>query len=147
MTCGVPVLTNTDPRAPSGDGHRAIGSTKDIHLPETGDRFALPRLLVELGAAGVELTCHPDDAGRLRHRPATLVPELAARTRLHKGALLAQLNRGLPSAAGTDAAVVYAERLGVADDLGMTTHVGSPGWLIAVGEALAFGGTEQTSSK
>jgi len=36
-----------------------------------------------------------------------------------------------------DGTYILAERLGIADDLGMPTHAGSPAWLIAAGEAMA----------
>lgn len=36
-----------------------------------------------------------------------------------------------------DAMDHFTERLGIADGLGMPAHVGSPAWLIALGEALA----------
>lgn len=44
-----------------------------------------------------------------------------------------------------DASYAYLERLGVADDLGLPMHPGSPAWAIAVGEALALMRPNDTS--
>lgn len=99
----------------------------------------LAPLLVALGRAGIELAPQPTDAGRLRHRPADLPPDLSARLRLHRGAVLGLLAGGYaPDAhAGSgDAGYVYGERLGVADGLGLATHPGSAAWLVAVGESM-----------
>jgi len=38
--------------------------------------------------------------------------------------------------AGADAAYVMAERLGMADGLGMATHPGAAAWLMAVRESM-----------
>lgn len=95
----------------------------------------LARLLVDLGAACVELAAHGD---RLRHRPATLAPELLARLRMHKAAILGVLVNGYGPDPGGDseAAYILGERLGIADDLVMPTHPGAPAWLIAVGDSM-----------
>lgn len=45
-------------------------------------------LLLALGRAGIELAAHGD---RLRHRPADLPPDLSARLRLHRAAVLGLL--------------------------------------------------------
>jgi hypothetical protein len=106
----------------------------------------LPSLLLALGRAGIELERRPTDAEALHFRPfAALTPELADALRAHKGAVLAMLAAPLcaprPEGTGaesdaTDSGYVRAERLGVADDLGLRTHPGSSAWLIAVGESL-----------
>lgn len=105
----------------------------------------LAPLLVALGRAGIELAPHPTDvggAGRLRFRcsggPADLPPDLSARLRLHRAAMLRLLVDGYaPDPSGdTDAGYVHGERLGVADGLGMATHPGSAAWLVAVGESM-----------
>ncbi|MBX3404149.1 MAG: hypothetical protein KF699_12125 [Phycisphaeraceae bacterium] len=101
----------------------------------------LAPLLLALGRAGIELAPHPTDAGRLRHRPANLPPELSARLRLHRAAVLGLLpphGGYAPDAHAADgnAAYVYGERLGVADGLGLATHPGSAAWLVAVGESM-----------
>lgn len=106
----------------------------------------LAPLLVDLGRAGIELAPHPTDAARVRHRRPTpdgwaadLPPDLAARLRLHRGAVLGLLASGYaPDAhAGSgDAGYVHGERLGVADGLGLATHPGSAAWLVAVGESI-----------
>lgn len=98
----------------------------------------LAPLLLALGRAGIELAPHPTDAGRLRHRPADLPPDLSARLRLHRAAVLGLLVTGYaPDAHGdTDAEYIVGERLGVADELGMPTHPGSAAWLVAVGESI-----------
>jgi hypothetical protein len=108
----------------------------------------LALLLVALGRAGIELAPHPTDvggAGRLRHRRATpggwaadLPPDLSARLRTHRAAVLGLLVVGY-APAGDDAGYVLAERLGVADGLGMPTHPGSAAWLVAVGESMHAG--------
>ena len=99
-------------------------------------------LLLALGRARVELAPRPTDAGRLRHRPAALPPDLSSRMRFHKAALLGLLGgpgrdgwAGYPSHA-CEARYVLSERLGVADDLGLPTHPGAAAWLIAVGESM-----------
>jgi len=92
-------------------------------------------LLLALGRAGIELAPHPTDPTRLRHRPAVLPSDLVARVRVYKPELLAMLVMGCASS-GDDARYVSAERLGIADDLQKPTNIGSPAWLIAVGESL-----------
>ncbi|MDX2147331.1 MAG: hypothetical protein SFZ23_07390 [Planctomycetota bacterium] len=98
----------------------------------------LAPLLLALGRAGFELAPHPTDPARLRHRPADLPPDLSARLRLHRAAVLGLLvNVYAPDPHGdTEAGYVYAERLGVADGLGLATHPGSAAWLVAVGESM-----------
>lgn len=107
----------------------------------------LAPLLVALGRAGIELARHPTDPARLRHRPANLPPDLTARLRLHRGAILAVLASGYaPDAhADDDAAYVYGERLGVAEGLGLATHAGSAAWLVAVGESMKYSCTKRTN--
>lgn len=100
---------------------------------------AIAALLIDAGTRGVELAIDPAEPARLRHRPATLPPDLAARLRLHKAELLALLRGdGIPNESDHDseASYVMVERLGVADELGMPTHPGAPAWLVAVGEGL-----------
>lgn len=98
----------------------------------------LAPLLLALGRAGIELAPHPTDAGRLRHRPADLSPDLSARLRLYRGAVLGLLAGGyaLDPHGDTDAGYVHGERLGMADGLGLPTHPGSVAWLVAVGESI-----------
>ncbi len=97
----------------------------------------LAPLLLALGRASIELAPHSTDAHRLRHRPADLSPELKANLRAHRATMLDLLVGGHVPAAGGEAAYVFGERLGIADELGMPTHPGSPAWLIAVGESIA----------
>lgn len=101
----------------------------------------LAPLLVALGRAGIELALHPIDVGRLRHRPADLPPDLSARLRIHRAAVVGLLASGYaPDAhAGGGAGYVYGERMGVADGLGLATHPGSAAWLVAVGESIGNG--------
>lgn len=96
----------------------------------------LAQLLLALGVAGIELAPHPTEPARLRHRPAELRPDLSARLRLHRAAVLGLLRVGYVPAGSTEAAYVLGERLGVADELRMPTHPGAPAWLIAVGESI-----------
>lgn len=98
----------------------------------------LAPLLLALGRAGIELAPHPTDAGRLRHRPADLPPDLSARLRIHRAAVAGLLVDGY-APAGDDAGYVLGERLGVADGLGLPTHPGSAAWLVAVGESMGDG--------
>jgi hypothetical protein len=100
-----------------------------------GHLHDLAPLLVALGRAGIELAPNPTNAERLRHRPADLPPGLSARLRLHRSAILELLADGYAPTDGTDAEYVYHERMGIADEQGMPTHVGSPAWLVAVGES------------
>lgn len=95
----------------------------------------LAPLLVDLGRAGIELAPHPTDASRLRHRPAHLPPDLSARLRLHRAAVLGLLVNGY-APTGDEAVYILGERLGIADGLGMPTHPGSAAWLVAVGESI-----------
>ncbi len=99
----------------------------------------LAGLLLDLAAAKVELARHPGEPGRVRHRPADLPPDLAARLRLYRAAVAALLERGYLPEPGGEAAYVYHERLGIADELAMPTHAGSPAWLVAVGESIVAG--------
>lgn len=100
----------------------------------------LAPLLLALGRAGIELAPHPTDAARLRFKcpggPADLPPDLSARMRIHRAAVLGLLVVGYAPAGDTDAGYVLGERLGVADGLGMHTHPGSAAWLVAVGESM-----------
>jgi len=98
----------------------------------------LAPLLLALGRNGIELAPHPTDAGRLRHRPADLPPDLSARLRIHRAAVLGLLVGGY-TPGDADAAYIVGERLGVADGLGLPTHTGSPAWLVAVAESLNSG--------
>lgn len=105
-------------------------------------------LLLALGRAGIELAPHPTDvggAGRLRHRPADLPPDLSARLRMHRAAVLGLLVVGYAPAGDTDARYVLGERLGVADGLGMPMHPGSAAWLVAVGESMGDGCSPTTA--
>lgn len=103
----------------------------------------LASLLLALGRAGIELAPHSTGPAKLRFKspggPADLPPELSARLRVHRGAILGLLASGYAPDAhadGDDAGYVYGERLGVADGLGMPTHPGSAAWLVAVGESM-----------
>ena len=102
----------------------------------------LAPLLVALGRAGIELAPHPTDGGRLRFKcpggPAEMPPDLSARLRIHRAAVVRLLVNGY-APADDDAGYVLGERLGVADGLGMPTHPGSAAWLVAVGESIGDG--------
>ncbi|MCH7632075.1 MAG: hypothetical protein IIB59_02580 [Planctomycetes bacterium] len=107
----------------------------------------LAGLMVDLGRAGIELASGGD---RVMFRPRDRVgPGLLTRIRRHRRALLANLGdpgqgEELPengsgavvSEAVWEAAHVFFERLGVACELGLPVGIGSPAWLIAMGEAL-----------
>ncbi len=87
---------------------------------------------------GIELAPHPTDAGRLRHRPADLSPDMPARLRIHRAAVLGLLVVAYATDphSDTDAGYVLGERLGVANGLETPTHAGSPAWLLAVAESM-----------
>lgn len=96
--------------------------------------MSLADLLVDLGRAGVTLRDAGSGVGFVPR--SALTPERAASLAVHKAGILALLaGVGMPEP-GTDAADLLAERLGVGDALGMATAPGSPGWMIALGEAL-----------
>jgi len=99
----------------------------------------LPRslgvLLVEIGAAGVEVSSHPSAPDRLRHRPQELPSHVVVRLAHYKPDLLRLLRAGF-APPDPESAYVLGERLGVAQELRMSTAPGSPGWLVAVGEAI-----------
>ena len=105
--------------------------------PNPQNPHELAPLQLTLGRAGIELAPHPTGIGvaaRLRHRPADLDPDLSARLRIHRAAVLGLLTGGSAPDAQGDAGYVLGERLGVADGLGMPTHPGSAAWPVAVGE-------------
>ena len=97
---------------------------------------ALARLLLDLGRAGIELAPHPTDPTRLRYRPVALPPHLTTLLRSNRAAVLGLLARR-PAPDESESAYILRERIGVAEELGMPTHIGSPAWLIAVGESMA----------
>ncbi len=96
---------------------------------------SLGSLLVELGVSGVELSSHPSAPGCVRHRPPELPSHFATRISFYKPEMLVLLKSGL-APDDPEAAYVLDERTGVAVELGMPTHAGSSGWLVAVGEAI-----------
>ena len=96
---------------------------------------SLGALLVEVGVAGVELSSHPSAPDRIRHKPPELPSHFTARISFYKPDVLRLLHSGF-TPADAEAAYVLGERLGVAEGLGMSTAPGSPGWLVAVGEAI-----------
>jgi hypothetical protein len=96
---------------------------------------AIGELFLMLGRAGIELAPHPTDAGRLRHRPTPLPPCMREPLLNHRAAVLGLLVSDY-TPRSQDGAHALGERLGIADDLGMPTHPGTPAWLIAVGEAM-----------
>ena len=106
----------------------------------------LSECLLALGTAGVEVALHPSDPSRLRFRPADLPSDLVAIMSRHRDAVRRLMAVGCDSA-NEEATAVLNERLGTAADLGMPTHPGSPGWLIAAGESLSFGCSEEIESK
>ena len=89
-------------------------------------------LLLALGRFGIELAAQ---RGRLMQRPAHPLPNQKEALARHRGAILAMLaSEYIP--ASEQARYIYGERLGIADDLRMPTHPGSPAWLVAVGESM-----------
>ncbi len=96
---------------------------------------SLGALLVDVGVAGVELSSHPSAPDRIRHKPPELPAHFVARISFYKPDVLRLLQSGF-TPTDAEAAYVLGERLGIAEDLGMPTAPGSPGWLVAVGEAI-----------
>ncbi len=72
--------------------------------------------------------------------PAQLPLNLSSLLRLHRAAVLNVLLAGRAPENGTEPAAILSERLGIADDLALPTHPGTPAWLIAVGESILTGG-------
>lgn len=97
----------------------------------------LSLLLVALGVTGAELARHPTEVRWLRYRPRSLEPKLLLQLRSFRSDVWELLAEGYV-AGGTEAAHVFHERLGIADELGLRTSPGSPAWLVAVGESLAI---------
>ncbi|MFZ4576386.1 MAG: hypothetical protein ACOYN0_18530 [Phycisphaerales bacterium] len=92
-------------------------------------------LLVLLGRAAISLSPHPTDPHLIRWFPAEAPKGLLRHLLAEKSAILVML--GQPLCFATDAARdVFEERIGIATSLEMDCNVGSPAWLIAVGEAL-----------
>lgn len=99
------------------------------------DFTQLSRLLVTLGRQGIELAIDPRKPDRLLYRPINALESTIGQIRLQNTALRCLLSTPLvPS--GPDSEHTLNERLGIADDLGLSTHPGSPGWLTAVGESI-----------
>jgi hypothetical protein len=96
---------------------------------------SLGELLLEVGTAAVTLSLHSSAPDRIRHKPPELPSHFAARISFYKRDVLQLLQSGFEPA-DAEAAHVLGERLGIAEDLGMSTAPGSPGWLVAVGEAI-----------
>lgn len=101
----------------------------------TATPHELPALLLDLGEAGIELATHPTDVNRLRHRPAVLPLDIVEQLRMHRAAVLGLLVNGY-APDNPEAAYIFGERLGIADDSDLPTHIGSPAWLVAVGESI-----------
>ena len=103
--------------------------------PVVNPHQSVPAAILKLGRSRVECARHPVDPGIILHRPRTLSPDLSAALAACKPALLRLLATNF--APTPDANDVFTERLAIADGLEMPTHLGSPAWLVAVGEALA----------
>jgi hypothetical protein len=95
--------------------------------------MTLRELLLELGTSGVVVRAINGRVG-LTPRSWLNEPRSLAMT-IHKPALLTILISGF-QAVVHEAAYVFEERLGIADDLGLSTSIGSAAWLVAVGEAM-----------
>ncbi|TVQ62518.1 MAG: hypothetical protein EA378_04080 [Phycisphaerales bacterium] len=104
------------------------------HRPNFRGIGELPPVVAELlrglGSRGVELAAVGSDRVAWR---GELLPGEVAELRQHKLDVLFMLTAPV---AGEEGRYVLAERLGVAEELGLPTHPGSPAWLIATGEAI-----------
>ncbi len=126
----------------SGPG--TVGDSTHTIPPVSRDETrVVAMLMVEVGRCGIELALHPTDPSRLRFRRLTpngwaadLPPDLAARLRTNKAAVLRMLAGDYAPDSECDAAYVLGERLGMAEGLGMATHAGSAAWVMAVGESM-----------
>ena len=130
-----------------------IALHENVQAQKSTDAMARGTALVTIGYAGIELAAHPTNPTALRHRRATpngwtadLPAGLAAMLRSHKPWLLDLLAGSHAPRDDPEAAYTLAERLGIADDLEMPTHPGSPAWLVAVGESLNAGCQVATTS-
>lgn len=100
-------------------------------------------LLRDLGMAGVEIAADAHDPAAVRHRPARLTQHLIARLRMSKPEILCLLGAGEPI--DEDHGYIFNERLGVAIDLNMPVHPGTPAWCIAMGEGMGGAAFAQRS--
>jgi hypothetical protein len=94
--------------------------------------MTLASLLWELGRAGFTISGHGHLIGLVPEDE--LEPMLEAAIRHHRHAILVLL--GVEPALDGDAREHFEERLGMAEERGMNVVVGSPAWLIAMGEVL-----------
>jgi hypothetical protein len=108
-----------------------------VVLPKEGD---MPASL-----AGIELARHPSDPALLLHRPASIPDHWREALRRHRVLILSLLTTGYNPDDESEFDV-YVERLGIADDLGMSTLPGAPAWLIAVGEYMKYSCTKGTNT-
>lgn len=96
-------------------------------------------LVAEAAARGVDLQPTPD-GGLFASGPAeAMTPALLERLEAMRSEVIAELG-GEPAPedpAAEEARLVFLERLGVADDQGMPTGIGSEAWRVAVALALA----------
>lgn len=95
----------------------------------------LAHFLIDLGRAGVRLAIVPGDPTKVRHQPATLPDDIAARLPMFKTHLLVLLRLGYgPTDRRAEAA--FAARLSVARGRGMAVEPGHPAWSLAIGEGM-----------
>ncbi len=94
--------------------------------------MTLATLLWELGRAGFTLSGNGHLIGAISDNE--LDPTLEAAIRHHRHEILVLL--GVEPTLDGDAREHLDERLGMAEELGMRVAVGSPAWLIAMGEVL-----------
>lgn len=94
--------------------------------------MTLATLLWELGRAGFTLSGNGHLIGAISDNE--LDPTLEAGIRHHRHEILVLL--GVEPTLDGDAREHLDERLGIAEELGMQVAVGSPAWLIAMGEVI-----------
>ena len=95
--------------------------------------MTLPELLVDLGRAGVVLRSAYAALGFTPKSAMTAARALAIV--LNRPAILRLVRDGY-APANDEAAYTFAERIAVADELGMPTQTGSSAWMIAAGESM-----------
>ncbi len=95
--------------------------------------MTLAELLIDLGRAGVVLRSAQVAIGLTPKSALTAARALAIA--LNRPAILRLLGSGY-APSNEEAAYTFAERIAVADELGMPTQTGSSAWLIAVGESM-----------
>lgn len=95
--------------------------------------MTLPELLIDIGRVGVVLRSAYAALGFTPKSAMTAARALAFV--LNRSAMLRLVRDGY-APADNEAAYTFAERIALAEELGMPTQTGSSAWMIAVGESM-----------